>query len=178
MAEGISAVFQKQADGANPDVAPQRPKHCHSERSVESGVRRHHRRCRLLAALESDLWFFISSAARSRLSGGAGRHQILRRCAPQNDNAWSLPAIWLRRGAVFTPTAAEKSKALRWLIQPVLWIVALAFLCGAPVHAHEIGTTRVAVLFPENGTYDVEIVTDAATLNDKLESSSGQPSPT
>ena len=40
---------------------------------------------------------------------------------------------------------------------------------GAAVRAHEIGTTRVSVLFQEGRTYDIEIVTDAAALVEKLE---------
>ncbi len=60
----------------------------------------------------------------------------------------------------------------------MLWIVAFAFLCGATARAHEIGTTRVSALFHDGQTYDIEIVTDATALIDKLEAASGQPSPT
>src|SRR5262245_39950415 len=49
-------------------------------------------------------------------------------------------------------------------------------LYGSTIHAHEIGTTRVSVLFHEGGTYDVEIVTDAATLAEKLTAVTGDPS--
>ena len=49
----------------------------------------------------------------------------------------------------------------------------VALLCGAAVRAHEIGTTRVSVVFQEGRTYDVEIVTDAAALVEKLEASAG-----
>jgi len=49
----------------------------------------------------------------------------------------------------------------------------VALVCGTPVHAHEIGTTRVSVAFHEDRTYDIEIVTDAATLVEKLEASKG-----
>ena len=56
--------------------------------------------------------------------------------------------------------------------------VAAFFTCLArPLHAHEIGTTRVSVVFAEDRTYQVEIVTDAAALVDKLEASSGWSSP-
>jgi len=55
---------------------------------------------------------------------------------------------------------------------------AVAFLCGASVRAHEIGTTRVSVLFQDGRTYDVEIVTDAAALVEKLEASTGGSLPT
>jgi len=44
------------------------------------------------------------------------------------------------------------------------------------VHAHEIGTTRVSVLFHE-GAYSVEIVTDATALAEKLEASIGSSLP-
>ena len=55
--------------------------------------------------------------------------------------------------------------------------VVVALLSGAAARAHEIGTTRVAVLFQEGRTYEVEIVTDAGALVDKLEASLGR-SPT
>ena len=42
------------------------------------------------------------------------------------------------------------------------------------VRAHEIGTTRVSVLFHDGRTYDIEIVTDAAALVEKLEASAGR----
>jgi hydrogenase/urease accessory protein HupE len=48
----------------------------------------------------------------------------------------------------------------------------ILFLCGV-AQAHEIGTTRVSVVFQENRTYDVEIVTDATALAEKLEVSPG-----
>jgi hydrogenase/urease accessory protein HupE len=44
-----------------------------------------------------------------------------------------------------------------------------------PTAAHEIGTTRVAVTFPRDGSYRVEIVTDASSLLDKLETAARQP---
>jgi hydrogenase/urease accessory protein HupE len=50
-----------------------------------------------------------------------------------------------------------------------LCAVVVAVLCGAAVRAHEIGTTRVSVLFQESRTYEIEIVTDATALVDKLE---------
>jgi hydrogenase/urease accessory protein HupE len=54
----------------------------------------------------------------------------------------------------------------------------LALLLSAAVaQAHEIGTTRVNVLFREGRTYDVEIVTDAASLAEKLAVTAGRPSP-
>jgi HupE/UreJ protein len=47
-------------------------------------------------------------------------------------------------------------------------------ICGSVAHAHEIGTTRVSVVF-RDGTYHIEIVTDAAALLEKLEASAGRP---
>jgi hydrogenase/urease accessory protein HupE len=65
----------------------------------------------------------------------------------------------------------------RWLIGPALSAVLGTLLCAAGVRAHEIGTTRVSVLFQEDGTYDGEIVTDAATLGERLAASAGGASP-
>jgi hydrogenase/urease accessory protein HupE len=56
-----------------------------------------------------------------------------------------------------------------------VWFVAP--LCGSTIHAHEIGTTRVSVLFHEGRRYEVEIVTDAATLVEKLAAAAGESSP-
>ena len=39
-------------------------------------------------------------------------------------------------------------------------LAAVALFCCATLRAHEIGTTRVAVLFQDGRTYNVEIVTD------------------
>jgi hydrogenase/urease accessory protein HupE len=59
----------------------------------------------------------------------------------------------------------------------VALFAAVAFYAlGAAAHAHELGTTRVSVLMHEGQTYNVEIVTDAAALVEKLEASSGRPS--
>src|SRR5689334_12453943 len=43
----------------------------------------------------------------------------------------------------------------------------------AVLDAHEIGTTRVSVNFRQDSSYDIEIVTDAAALVEKLEAVSG-----
>ncbi len=48
-------------------------------------------------------------------------------------------------------------------------------VCAVAVQAHEIGTSRVSVVLHEDRTYTVEIVTDAATLAEKLEASAGRP---
>lgn len=53
--------------------------------------------------------------------------------------------------------------------------VVVALVCGTAVRAHELGTTRVSVLLHADGTYSVEILTDAASLVEKLAASSGAP---
>src|SRR5712691_12231103 len=63
----------------------------------------------------------------------------------------------------------------RRLVGSAIGAVIVALLCGRAVCAHEIGTTRVSVLFQEGRTYDVEIVTDAAALVEKLDASAGSP---
>src|SRR5205085_3847104 len=45
---------------------------------------------------------------------------------------------------------------------------------GGVVRAHEIGTTQVSALLPADRTYSIEIVTDAASLVEKLEASAGR----
>jgi len=65
----------------------------------------------------------------------------------------------------------------RWFLGPALGAAAVAVVCGAAVRAHEIGTSRVSVLLQVDRTYDVEIVTDAAALIEKLEASAGGSSP-
>ena len=56
---------------------------------------------------------------------------------------------------------------------------AMILLAGAtiPICAHEIGTTRVAVLFEQGRTYDITVVTDATSLADKLTTLAGTQSP-
>jgi len=57
-------------------------------------------------------------------------------------------------------------------------VAAFMWLCGAVARAHEIGTTRVSVVFQADRSYRIEIVTDATTLIEKLEASAGlAPSP-
>ena len=51
--------------------------------------------------------------------------------------------------------------------------VSVALSSGTAVHAHEIGTTRVSVRFHEDRTYDIEVVTDATALVEKVEASTG-----
>ena len=49
----------------------------------------------------------------------------------------------------------------------------LPFLAAAVVSAHEIGTTRVSVLFDPSRTYEIEVVADGSNLVEKLDSVSG-----
>jgi hydrogenase/urease accessory protein HupE len=65
----------------------------------------------------------------------------------------------------------------RRLLGPALCTVVVALECGSSVRAHEIGTTRVSVLFQEGRRYDIEVVTDAAALVEKLEAPAGRSSP-
>ena len=51
--------------------------------------------------------------------------------------------------------------------------VALIVLGASVARAHETGTTRVSALFHEGHSYDIEIVTDAASLVDKLDALAG-----
>jgi len=60
-------------------------------------------------------------------------------------------------------------------VGPAVCAATVAVWCGAVVRAHEIGTTRVSVLFRAGHTYDIEIVTDAAALVDKLAAFAGRP---
>jgi hydrogenase/urease accessory protein HupE len=53
-------------------------------------------------------------------------------------------------------------------------LVIAGFLAASPLlQSHEIGTTRIAAAFLENGNYDIEIVTDATALAEKLQSLRG-----
>jgi hypothetical protein len=53
-------------------------------------------------------------------------------------------------------------------------LAALFVLWASVAGAHEIGTTRVSVLFTQDSSYQIEIVTDAAALLEKLEAVSGR----
>jgi hydrogenase/urease accessory protein HupE len=48
----------------------------------------------------------------------------------------------------------------------------LVLACAIPIAAHEIGTTHVSALV-EDGRFDIEVVTDAASLAEKLDSVAG-----
>ena len=56
----------------------------------------------------------------------------------------------------------------------IVLVAALTWLCGDGVGAHEIGTTRVSVTLLADQRYQIDVVTDAATLLEKLEASSGR----
>jgi hydrogenase/urease accessory protein HupE len=79
---------------------------------------------------------------------------------------WVAPAL---AGAVNT-------HRLKPVLPRAVWVAAIVLLCSPAAPAHEIGTTRVAVLFEQGRTYDIEIVTDAVSLVDKLEALAGSPS--
>jgi hypothetical protein len=49
--------------------------------------------------------------------------------------------------------------------------------CGNVLDAHEIGTTRVSALFHDSRSYDIEIMTDAVSLVEKLDTLAGAPTP-
>ena len=60
------------------------------------------------------------------------------------------------------------------------WAAAAGFaasilLWASVARAHEIGTTRVSVVFQSDRTYHIEIVADAAALLEKLEAAAGRP---
>jgi hypothetical protein len=56
-----------------------------------------------------------------------------------------------------------------------LLLLVLTTLAAVSVGAHEIGTTRVAVTFPRDGSYRIEVVTDAMSLLEKLETVARRP---
>ena len=70
-----------------------------------------------------------------------------------------------------------RSALRRRLVGPALCAAVVACLCGPAILAHEIGTTRVAAVFHEGRTYEIEVVTDAAALVEKLEAAAGRRSP-
>ncbi len=54
-------------------------------------------------------------------------------------------------------------------------VVVLAALSAGDAGAHEIGTTRVLTRFPADGTYRIEVQTDATALLARLEVADGVP---
>ena len=75
------------------------------------------------------------------------------------------------------PSRLNVARRLDVLVATAACAVAAALLCGTTVRAHEIGTTRVSVVVHEARTYDVEIVTDAASLVEKLAAAAGESLP-
>ena len=52
----------------------------------------------------------------------------------------------------------------------------IALAAATTLRAHEIGTTRVSVLFAQDSkTYEIEIITDASALAEKLDAAAGRP---
>ena len=57
-------------------------------------------------------------------------------------------------------------------------MVVIALTCGpTALRAHEIGTTRVTIAVDGAGAYDVEVITDAVALAEKLETVAGRTLP-
>ncbi len=54
-------------------------------------------------------------------------------------------------------------------------VVVLLTAAGTGAGAHEIGTTRVVTRFPADGTYRIDVVTDATALLARLEVADGMP---
>jgi HupE / UreJ protein len=70
------------------------------------------------------------------------------------------------------PSRARRSFRL---VTVALLPLALACVLSVSAAAHEIGTTRVNVTFSRDGTYRIEVVTDAMSLLEKLETVAQQP---
>ena len=64
--------------------------------------------------------------------------------------------------------------AYSWLFCAVFASV-MVYVGPATLIAHELGTTRVAILLNDGKTYDIEVVTDAAALVERLAVSNGEP---
>lgn len=69
----------------------------------------------------------------------------------------------------------SRTLSRRLVIAAASGVAAFIVLCGSVARAHEIGTTRVSVVFRADRTYHIEIVADAAALLEKLEASAGWP---
>jgi hypothetical protein len=82
----------------------------------------------------------------------------------------SLAAVSSARrilGARTVSRRASRTPRFVPIVPIVAWFVAAASTVG--VEAHEIGTTRVAAAFDQAGRYRIAIVTDAASLVEKLD---------
>ena len=73
-------------------------------------------------------------------------------------------------GAV--PRVVGSSRRLSALV-----FASLVLLSSVVIHAHEAGTTRVSVVLHENRTYDIDVVTDAGALVEKLNALADKPAP-
>jgi hydrogenase/urease accessory protein HupE len=62
---------------------------------------------------------------------------------------------------------------VRLLARAARGVCALALISFGVANAHEIGTTRVSATLSQGSNYDIEIVTDATALGDKLAAASG-----
>jgi hydrogenase/urease accessory protein HupE len=69
------------------------------------------------------------------------------------------------------------SSSCRRLVVGAICAAFVLVVCAAGLRAHELGTTRVSVLFEEGRTYTIDIVTDATALVEKLDASRGQSPP-
>jgi hydrogenase/urease accessory protein HupE len=66
------------------------------------------------------------------------------------------------------------SSRRRQLLVSSFGAIVTALLCSVAVGAHEIGTTRVSVVFEKGRAYEIEITTDAVGLVEKLEATVGR----
>ena len=57
----------------------------------------------------------------------------------------------------------------------IFFAIAAALICGIPGFAHEIGTSRVSAMFQPNRKYEIQLVTDAQALAEKLRVMQGIP---
>src|SRR6185503_12798300 len=75
-----------------------------------------------------------------------------------------------------THIRAEKLRNRSCLkMKSAVWsAIAGLFLWSAAANAHEIGTTRVSAVFEQGESYEIEVVTDALALVEKLDTLSGQ----
>jgi HupE / UreJ protein len=78
-------------------------------------------------------------------------------------------------GELFRGAPTRQTSVWRKHLAAVAVTLAVAVVAGAPIRAHEIGTTRVTVTFPPDTTYRIEVVTDAMSLLEKLETVAGEP---
>src|SRR5579872_6964311 len=63
------------------------------------------------------------------------------------------------------------------MTSPRLAAIVAVLAWVTPASAHEIGTTRVTATLQPEGSYRIEVVTDALALDEKLSALSDQPEP-